>query len=616
VSSTLAVFGSVLRNRDLRRVEAAYVGFNVIEYATWVAMLVFAYRHGGATAASVVVAVQLLPAAIFAPFAAVMTDRYRPVRVLTAGYAAQAAAMAATAAAIMAAAPAPVAYVCAALAATLITITRPTQAALTPALARSPEELTATNVVSGWVENGGILGATAATGLLLALSGPGLVFALCAAIGAVAALLAATVHGPAGLAATDGERASPMAECMAGFHAVARHSGARLVVGLLGVEFIIIGALDILFVVLALEVLQVGAGWVGYLYAAFAAGGVLGSGLALLLVGRRRLAPAIIAAMVVWGVAFVFIAAAPELVLAVLLLALGGAARAILDVAARTLLQRITPADVLGRVFGVLEGIQMAALAAGALVVPLLIAVGGATAALIGVGLLLPLAILLLAGRLITTDAAARVPIVEIALLRSVRLFASLPAPAVEGIARALEPVVADAGQVIIRQGDLGDRYYVVADGEVDVLHDGQRVARLGRAEGFGEIALLQEVPRTATVTSVSAVRLYALEKEPFLTAVTGHAPATRAAEGQISERRAALAQAVRPARSDHPPDRGDRPDRQRFAPDNRAGVGRVDDGAVADVDTDVAAAFKKDEIAGSDRTARDDAAAADHGVG
>jgi Major Facilitator Superfamily len=454
VPSTLAVFGSVLRNRDLRRVEAAYVGFNVIEYASWLAMLVFAYRHGGATAASVVAVVQLVPAAIFAPFAAVMTDRHPPVRVLTAGYASQAAAMAATAAAIVTAAPAPVAYVFAALAATLITITRPTQAALTPALARSPEELTATNVVSGWVENTSILGATAATGLLLGLSGPGLVFALCAAIGAAAALLVATVRGPAGMTATDGGSASPMAESMAGFRTVARHSGPRLVVGLLAVEFIIWGALDILFVVLALDVLRVGAGWVGYLNAAFAAGGVLGSALALLLVGRQRLAPPIIGAMVVWGIAFAFIAVAPVVAVAVLLLALGGAARAILDVAARTLLQRIAPADVLGRVFGVLEGIQMAALAAGAMVVPPLIALGGADAALIGVGLLLPLAMLLLAARLIATDAGARVPIVEIALLRSVRLFASLPAPAIEGVARALEPVTADSGQAIISQGE------------------------------------------------------------------------------------------------------------------------------------------------------------------
>ena len=540
--STLAVIGSVLRNRDLRRVEAAYVGFNVIEYATWLAMLVFAYRHGGATAASVVSVIQLLPAAIFAPFAAVMTDRYPSVRVLTAGYAAQAAAMGATAVAIMVAAPAPVAYVFAALAATMITITRPAQAALTPALARSPEELTATNVVSGWVENSSILVSTAATGGLLALSGPGLVFALCAAIGAVAALLAVTVHGPAGPAAPDGGYASPVAESTAGFRAVARYSGPRLVVGLLGFEFMILGALDILFVVLALDVLQVGAGWVGYLNAAFAAGGVLGSVLALLLVGRRRLAPPIIGAMVVWGIAFVFIAAAPVVALAVLLLALGGAARAILDVAARTLLQRIAPADVLGRVFGVLEGIQMAALAAGAMVVPPLIAVGGSNAALVGVGLLLPLAVLLLAARLITTDAGARMPIVEIALLRSVRLFASLPAPAIEGVARALEPVAADAGTVVIRQGERGDRYYVVADGEVEVFHDGQPVARLGRAEGFGEIALLQQVPRTATVTAVSDARLYALEKEPFLTAVTGHASAARAAEEQISDRRAELA--------------------------------------------------------------------------
>lgn len=299
MADTIRVFGAVLRNRDLRRVELAYVGFNATEYAVWLAMLVYAYRHGGATTASLVAVVQLVPAALFAPFAAVVADRHPPVRVLVGAYAAQAVAMGATGVVILAGGPAPLAYACAAVAATLVTCTRPTQAALTPALARSPEQLTATNVVSGWVENTSILAATAATGVLLDLTGPGVVFAVSAAISAAAAVLVAPVHGPAAAPRGD-DGTTPLDEALAGFRALARHSGPRLVVGLLGVELVVWGALDILFVVLALDVLAVGAGWVGYLNAAFAAGGVVGSSGALMLVGRRRLAPPIIAAMLAW----------------------------------------------------------------------------------------------------------------------------------------------------------------------------------------------------------------------------------------------------------------------------------------------------------------------------
>jgi CRP-like cAMP-binding protein len=145
------------------------------------------------------------------------------------------------------------------------------------------------------------------------------------------------------------------------------------------------------------------------------------------------------------------------------------------------------------------------------------------------------------ARRLTVIDRGARVPIVEIALLRSMRLFRTLPPPAVEGIAQALEPAQVDDGVVIIRQGEPGDRYYAIADGTVEVTRDGQHLTRLGRAEGFGEIALLEDVPRTATVTAVGPVRLQALDKESFVTALTGHSPSFSEAKSIISDRRTEL---------------------------------------------------------------------------
>jgi Major Facilitator Superfamily/Cyclic nucleotide-binding domain len=531
------VFRAVLRNRDLRRVELAFAGFNAAEFAVWIAMLVFAFQRGGTNEASFVAILQLVPAAICAPFLALLADRHRPVRVLCGGYLAQAAGMGVTAVAIFVDAPVPVVYAGAVVAATAVTTTRPAQAVVVPSLARSPEELTATNVVSSWMENGGVMLASALAGVLLAVAGVDLVFGLMAVVALVSALLVAGVHGPRPLATE--EEAGALSEALAGFGALREHSHLRLLMGMLLGEFLLWGALDILFVVLALDVLGLGDGWAGYLNAAFGAGGIIGGLAAVTLVGRRYLAPAIAIGVAMFGGAFVAIGLWPSTLGAVLLLILSGGGRVLFDVGCRTLVQRTTPSEVLGRVFGVLEGLEMAGLALGALLIPPLVALGGSKAALIGSGLVLPALVLLLARPLVAVDRGAKVPVVEIALLRSMSLFAPLPGPAIEGLARALEPVELPAGTAVVRMGEEGDRFYAIASGEVEVSRGGATLARLGRGDGFGEIALLEDVPRTATVTALTDVRLYALEKGPFVTAVTGHAPAAQAASALISERRA-----------------------------------------------------------------------------
>jgi CRP-like cAMP-binding protein len=129
------------------------------------------------------------------------------------------------------------------------------------------------------------------------------------------------------------------------------------------------------------------------------------------------------------------------------------------------------------------------------------------------------------------------VPVVEIALLRSLPLFAELPAPAIEGLAAALTPVDVPAGTVLICQGDPGDAYYAIAAGELDAAADGRFLRRCGRGEGVGEIALLQAIPRTATVIAHTAATVYKLDRELFLTAVLGHAATERQA-GRIADAR------------------------------------------------------------------------------
>jgi MFS family permease len=534
-----AVFGAVLRNRDLRRVELAFAGFNAAEYGVWIAMLVYAYNQGGATAAGVVVIVQLVPATLFAPIGGVLADRYPAARVQAAGYLAQAAGMGATGVSLLLGGPPALSYALAAVAATAVTITRPTQAVLAPALARSPDELTAVNVVSGWIESAAVLAGPALTGVLLGFTTAGVVFLVFAAVVLVSAALVAPVapgfrHGPGEEAET--VRAEAHSEVLAGFQALRVNPPARLIVLFLVAQDVIFGALDVLFVVLAISVLELGDAGAGYLNAAFGAGGVIAALVTVHLVGRRHLVPPLIAASVVWGAAFVILGVRPTTVGAIVLITLAGLARSVFDVSGRTLLQRTAPPDVLCRVFGVLEGLTMAMLAVGAIIVPPLVALGGATLAFIVTGALLPVLVLVRLRALRRVDAAATVPIVEISLLRSLRIFRPLPAPAIEGLAHSLLPIDAPAGTVIVRQGDAGDRFYAIADGELEVIQDGRALRRLGRGDGFGEIALLREVPRTASVTATKDSSLYALEKEPFVIALTGHRPATETADEIIRE--------------------------------------------------------------------------------
>lgn len=520
------VVASVFASPELRRVELAFAGFNAAEWAVWIAMLVFAYDQGGATTAGLVALVQLAPAALAAPFTSALADRKGPARVLAAGYAAQALALAATAAALLAGAPPLVAYALAAVAATLVTVTRPTQSALVPALARTPEELTAANVVSGWIESVSMLAAPALAGVLLGVGSPGLVFAVMAIAAAGSAVLVGPLARREPGLPVPAEQLSPLRATAGAFRRLAREPSSRTLVGLLGAQSIVVGALDVLFVVLAIGVLGLGESGAGYLNAAFGAGGVLGIAATAALVGRRHLVPPLLVGAGAWSLALVALGARASVVGAFLLLGVAGAGRTLLDVAGRTLLQRTAPTDVLARAFGLVESLSMAGLALGSLLTPALVAVGGASAALVGVALVLPLVIVMTARRLLAADSAARVPVVEVSLLRSNAIFAPLPPPALEALAKSLTPVDLEAGDVVISQGDAGDRFYVISDGELEVAVDGEPVAVRRRGEGVGEVALLHDVARTATVRARTPAHLFALGREPFLAAVTGHAPA------------------------------------------------------------------------------------------
>ena len=545
-SRRLHTFRSLVGNRALVRVVVAYALFILTEYSVWLAMLVYAYRHGGATVAGLIAVAQLVPAAVLAPFAAAVADRWSPVVLLAGGYLGQAAAMAATAAAVIAGVPL-AAYAAAVLAATLVTTTRPAQATLIPSVAVTPGQLTAANVAVGWMEAVGIAASGLLAGVLIAAGGVAAVFAVCAGLGVAAMLLVAQLRVPA-LAPSPERAPAVLGDLRDSLRLTARRPRLRLMVGVLTADAVVVGALDLLIVILAISVLHRPQAWAGYLNFACGIGAVLAATASVALVGRRLGAPILGSALVV-SCALAVLAFGLGLAATVALLAVIGASHSLLEIASRTLLQRSVPAHLLGRVFGVLEGMVMAGLALGALLVPLLVYLGGSRLALLGVAAVLPLAAAVGGRGLVTLDAEAPVPVVEIALLRSLPLFAELPAPAIEGLAVALEPVELPAGAVLIRQGEPGDAYYAIAAGELDVQQDGHLLRQCGRGDGVGEIALLRDVPRTATVTAHTPATVYRLNREQFLTAVLGHATTHRQAGRIIDQRLASGA----PASTDTP---------------------------------------------------------------
>ncbi|MDQ1696783.1 MAG: hypothetical protein QOJ03_2136, partial [Frankiaceae bacterium] len=219
---------------------------------------------------------------------------------------------------------------------------------------------------------------------------------------------------------------------------------------------------------------------------------------------------------------------------ALVLLAVVGVGNALVDIGLFTLIARRAPDAVLAAVFGLLESAGAVGVAAGSLLAPLMIHLVGTRGALAFVGLLSPVAVAATWWRLRALDVTVSHQDHEIDVLRAVPTFALLPLPAVERLARALEPLAVDRGEVVFAQGDEGDRFFLIEAGSAEVLGDGVAVTTLGPGDGFGDIALLRRIPRTATVRALTDLHLMALSGDRFLAVLTSFRPSAAAASAQV----------------------------------------------------------------------------------
>ena len=531
-----AAFADNWRNVQLRRAQLAFFGAWAAEWAVTVVLAVYAYQRGGATEVGVVALVRVLPAAVVAPVATQLADRWPRERVLVAVSLLRSVSIAAAAWAVAADGPAVAVYALVTLSSAAAVLFRPVHSALLPSLCDTPQELAGANVVRGALDSAATLAGPALTAVLLATGGPARVFLIAAAASAWAGWLIARVDPDDSPVPEPDDAEGVVSRTLGGLRAVRGQRDLRLLFVLIGVQTFMRGAITVLTVVVAVELIGLGDSGVGTLNAAIGAGALLASAVAALLVGSRRLGAWFALGVILWGAPLVLIGLVPSPASALLMLALVGAGNALIDVAGFTLIARLSPAHVLARVFGVLESLVAFTVGLGGVVTPLVIDAFGLRPALVVLGLVTPVAIALTWWRLRALDAGMVRRDEELRLLRGVALLQVLPLPALETIARQLDHAVVPAGEAVFEQGDPGDRFYVVVAGTATVEGDGQAITTLGPGDSFGEIALLRRVPRTATVRAVEDLRLESLRGDRFVAVLTGSRRGDAAASAHVDE--------------------------------------------------------------------------------
>jgi MFS family permease len=530
-------FSATARNPSLLRAQLAFGAAWTAEWAFTVALGVVAFRDGGAAAVGVVAFVRLAPSALLSPLGTALADRFPRDRVLIWSCVIRAAAMAAAALLLEASSSRIPVYALAMVATAAFTVFRPAHSALLPLLCTTPLELTSANVVRGLADSLSTLLGPLAAGVILNLGSPTGVFALVAVLSLGSGALLMRLSYEAAPRGSPQPLRRIVRETIDGFRAFARFPDAGLLTGVVLSQALTRGFFNVFVVVVAIDLLGMGAPGVGALTAAVGAGAVAGSLGASMLITGRRLAAVQGLGITLWGLALTLTGALPYEPVVLGLMCVIGIGNALVDVAIFTLLPRLVPEEQLGRMFGALESLVALSVAIGSLVTPLAIHLLGIRGALALLGLVGPALVAATWQRTRAIDRSIAHRDEEIAVLNRVGMFRPLPLPAIENLAVHVDHADVAAGRDVFHQGDRGDRFYVIEEGEAEVIGDGRLIRTMGPGDGFGEIALLRDTPRTTTVRARTPLRLYTLDRQHFMTAVGGYQSSAREATVLVLDR-------------------------------------------------------------------------------
>ncbi len=544
LAETWRALRAVFAKPTLRRMQLALAASLVGDWAYSTAVTVWAYREGGAELVGLWAGIRLALVAVATPLGSSVVDRLSRKAVLLVSTLVRAALVAAALVALLIDAPAWVVLVLATLAPLVGCVFRPAQLAWMPALAAHPGELTAANGASSTIDSLAFLVGPAIGGLVVATTSVETMFVVTAAMFLASAGLVARIRPEDGDGMAGGEngresegengreseseregdappRPSLVRDLASGFTTIARDRNLGMIMVLICVQMVVSGAMVVLGVVLAVDVLGTGPAGVGLIDSVLGIGAVVGGFVAIARSMRNSIAVDLVTGTLLWAVPLLFVVAAPSPATVFAMVAVMGFGLPLVDVNYATLTMRLTPDDRLGRVFGAFEGTCIGAMALGSAVTPFLLDQLGIRGVLGVLTLVVGLPALACLPRARRLDATLRPP-PETELLAGIHMFAPLAPASLEFLARRLVAEEVDAGTVIVREGDPSDRFYVIARGRVDVTQGGRQLRVEGPGEFFGEIGLLREVPRTATVTAVEDARLLTLTREDFLAAVHG----------------------------------------------------------------------------------------------
>jgi CRP-like cAMP-binding protein/MFS family permease len=535
-------YRAALKRRDLRLLFGGLLISATGNWAYNVALLAYVFdKTHSLTWVGAAGLARFVPSLLLGAYAGVVAERFERIRVMVSSDLLCVLFQALLALVAFADGPAAVVIALAALSAIANLPYNPAVAAMIPQIA-GEDELAAANALNGTIENVTVITGPAIGAGLLALGDPGTVFVINAASFALSALLVARIRARSRpVDVTEEGEAGAFAQMLVGVRTILQSPSARVPVAFCGLVSFVYGTDTVLFVGVSDTKLGTGPEGFGYLLTGLGVGGILATLWVNRIAASSRLAVAITAGAVLYCLPTALLTVVDSAEAAFALQVLRGGATLVVDVLAITALQRAVPPETLARVFGVFFAFFLGAIALGTLITPPIVDLLGLNAALL-IMAFAPAA-LALAGypALARLDRAAAARLAElaprIAILERLGIFAAAPQSVLERLAAACEPVEFAGGEAIVREGEPADALYVILDGSVGVTAQGEtggerRLRTMGPETYFGEIGLLERIPRTATVTAEAPTQCYRIDGDEFLDALTTTPPAASMLEG------------------------------------------------------------------------------------